>query len=358
VIAPTQLELLSGKQCDAPDVRVAWRELLTRSINPNALFQSPEWFDNKRETKPREDLLLAVLRQGGTVTGIAPFLIASQQFDLRPTKLRLKTAQLLGGEGLWPGNQYASLFGEIFKKLQVDAIHLRLLRTESECWSTLKDSPGLVHVHDQMKLYVVNLPPTFDEYMGRFGSKHRKNLLRSVKLLREHRELRLQRIDSPEDVSGFLRAGEQVARASWQSRVASYTLRATPGWTEHLSDLARRGLLRSYLLWCAEKPVAYVLGYQGGGYYHYNSVGYDPQMAKFSPGTVMLLLVIEDLMKHDHPGKLHFGEGEEEYKRRFGTAETGVANVTVLRKTVSNRFRMGMFKAHRSARRIKRILTR
>jgi CelD/BcsL family acetyltransferase involved in cellulose biosynthesis len=101
VIATTQLELLSGKQCDALDVRVAWRELLTRSINPNALFQSPEWFDNKRETKPREDLLLAVLRQGGAVTGIAPFLIASQQFDLRPTKLRLNfSAAKVCGRGI------------------------------------------------------------------------------------------------------------------------------------------------------------------------------------------------------------------------------------------------------------------
>ena len=376
---PTVRFLSTEREWNAPRVQEAWRRLMAASANPSALFQSPEWFENKHKTK-REELRIAVVENDGTITAIVPLLLGKQEFDLKLWRTRFRTAQLLGGEGLMQEEAYESLFETIFQTFDdVDAIHFRLLPTESLCWKAVQSSQaGLVHVHDQLKMYIVDLPQSFDEYLAaRFDSKHRGNLKRRVKLLREqgeHRlwrcsactaspecarlrekgELRLQRISAPEDVPEFLRAGGQVAQASWQAAKADYLIKETPAWKAHLTDLAKRGLLRSYLLWCGPRPCAYKLGFQGSGYYYGSSTGYDQSMAKFSPGTVILLLTIEDLIQHNHPGKLNFGEGEDEYKREFATQAVEVANVTMLRPSILGTLRVAGFETYRFLKYVRR----
>ena len=343
--------LATEHEWNAPDVQEAWQRLMAVSANPSALFQSPEWFENKYKTK-REELRVAVVQNSAKITAVAPLLLAQQEFDLKLCRMQFRTAQFLGGEGLMPEEAYEELFKTIFQKFDVDAIHFRLLHTNSACWKAVQSSrAGFVRVHEQFKMYFVGLPGTFDEYLaGRFDSPHRRDLKKRVKSLREQGELRLQRISAPEDVPEFLRVGGKVACASWQAAKASYLIEETPEWNAHLSDLGRRGILRSYLLWCDSRPCAYVLGFQGGGYYHYSFAGYDQSMAKFSPGTVMLLFIIEDLIQHNHPGKLNFGEGEDEYKRRFSSEATGVANVTILRRSMKGRLRAAAFGAYSSLR--------
>lgn len=360
--------LETEQEWNAPLVQAAWRQSMATSTNPSVLFQSPEWFENKRKTKG-EDVRVAVVESGAKIIAVAPLLLGQQEFYLKFCRMRFRTAQLLGGEGLTQRKEtYEPLFKAIFKTFDVAGIHFRLLSTESPCWKAVQSSrAGIVHAHDRLKMYLVNLPPTLDAYLSaRFDSSHRRKLKQRVKLLRaegEHRlwrcsactatlecarlqekgELRLQRISAPEDVPEFLRAGSQVAQASWQAREAEWLVKETPEWNEHLSDLAIQGLLRSYLLWCGPTPCAYALGFQSAGCYQAYSIGYDQSMAKFSPGTVMLLLLLEDLMQHDRPEKFNFGGGENEYKRRFATEATEVANVTILRRSIVGGLRFAGF---------------
>jgi CelD/BcsL family acetyltransferase involved in cellulose biosynthesis len=372
--------LETEQEWNAPRVQAAWRMSMAASTNPSLLFQSPEWFENKCKTKG-EEVRVAVVENGARIIAIAPFLLGQQEYYLKFCRMRFRTAQLLGGEGLTQRQEtYEPLFKAIFRTFNVDGIHFRLLPMESSCWKAVQSSrAGFVHVHDQLKMYLVNLPPTLDEYLSaRFDSSHRRNLKQRVKLLRaegeqrlwrcsactavsecaplrEKGELRLQRISAPEDVPAFLRAGGAVAQASWQAAKADYLIRDTPEWSAHLSDLADHGLLRSYLLWCGPAPCAYVLGFQGGGHYQACFIGYDPSMSKFSPGITMLLLIIEDLIQHDPPGKLNFGEGEDEYKRRFGTEAAEVANVTVLRRSILGGMRATGFGIYRFLRGLRRF---
>ena len=364
--------LETEQEWNAPQVQAAWRQSMATSTNPSVLFQSPEWFENKRKTKG-EDVRVAVVESGAKIIAVAPLLLGQQEFYLKFCRIRFRTAQLLGGEGLTQRKEtYEPLFKAIFRTFNVAGIHFRLLSTESSCWEAVQSSrAGIVHVHDRLKMYLVNLPPTLDAYLSaRFDSSHRRNLKQRVKLLRaegeqrfwrcsaciaapecaplrEKGELRLQRISAPEDVPEFLRAGGQVAQASWQAGEAEWLVKDTPEWHAHLSDLATRRLLRAYVLWCGPTPCAYALGFQGGGCYQAYSIGYDQSMARFSPGTVMLLLLLEDLIEHDRQETFNFGGGENEYKRRFATEATEVRNVTILRRSIMGGLRASGFWCYR-----------
>lgn len=119
--------------------------------------------------------------------------------------------------------------------------------------------------------------------------------------------------------------------------------------------LASRGLLRSYLLRCNGKSIAYVFGYQYERVYHYVEIGYDPAVAEWSPGSVLLYLLVKDLIEGGGIGTLYFGFGESFYKKCFGNSTFPSTTVWLLRKTLSNRlhsfnhaaFRRGLAVARR-----------
>ncbi len=370
--------LATEEEWNARPVQDAWRRLMAASANPSALFQTKEWFENKYKAKG-EEARVAVVESDGTITGIIPFLLGEQEFYFKFCRMQCKVAHLLGGEGLTQRQEvYEPLFKAIFKNFDVDAIYFRYLHAEGPCWRAVQSSrAGFIRIHDRFKMYIVDLPQTFDAYMAeRFNSSHRRTLKQRIRVLRaqgerrlwrcsactataecaqlrENGELLLQRISAPEEVPEFLRDGGKVAQACWQASEADWLIKDSPGWQAHLEHLAKRGFLRAYLLWCGPAPCAYALGFQGGGSYYAYSIGYDQSMAKFSPGIVMQLLMMEDLIQHDPPGKLNFGGGESEYKRRFATQAADVANVVILRRSIMGGLRAAGFTAYQSLKQLK-----
>jgi CelD/BcsL family acetyltransferase involved in cellulose biosynthesis len=84
--------------------------------------------------------------------------------------------------------------------------------------------------------------------------------------------------------------------------------------------LARSGKLRCYLLHIEGVPCAFVRGTLVDGIYNYETPGYLPEYAKWSPGTVLLMLVIKDLIESAKCKIFDFGAGGDNvgYKSKFG----------------------------------------
>ena len=58
--------LETEREWNAPLVQQAWHQLLTETTNPNALFSTPEWYENKRKTKG-EELRVAVVENDAKI---------------------------------------------------------------------------------------------------------------------------------------------------------------------------------------------------------------------------------------------------------------------------------------------------
>jgi CelD/BcsL family acetyltransferase involved in cellulose biosynthesis len=189
---------------------------------------------------------------------------------------------------------------------------------------------------------MVELRGSFDDYLRGLKPSFRYKVQRTVRKLRQMGgDLELERCRAPEQVERLFAAATRVRERSWQRPVLG-TLEDDAYQTsrDSLVELARRGLLRSYVLRAGGIPCAYVIGYQYRDVYFYAVPGYDRAFARHSPGSALLYLMLEDLWALDRPRLLSFGRGDDDYKRRFGNREVCVGRWLVLRRTLQNQVRV------------------
>jgi CelD/BcsL family acetyltransferase involved in cellulose biosynthesis len=114
---------------------------------------------------------------------------------------------------------------------------------------------------------------------------------------------------------------------------------------ERLAAYADRGWLRAYLLAHDDGPIAFVVGTQASGVYHYEHPAYDPSWAAYNPGTVLLYRMLEDLFAHDRPEQFDFGPGDNEYKRLYSNRAEDAANILLVRRSAKMAFPYALHRA-------------
>lgn len=350
--------------CDEPSLRRDWESLVSTGRNLYAQYQSPAWFDHLRATGD-PGLLPPLLVRGGDrrLAGIAPLAYGEREivFTTRERVLwssPLEVVMLLGGEPPLPEDRGVAtrvLHAALEVAPGAEGLYLHSVNCEGFL-GRLVLSPG-ARVGDLLPyapggprpFHWLELPGSFREWLGKFGAKKRYNLQRQHRLLSEHARgnLVMRRIEHPRDTAGFAGAAATIVERSWQGELATAGVTRTARDPRVLDDLARRGLLRSYLLVGDDRPCAFVIGYQYEDVFHYAEIGYDRELGRFSPGTVLLTLLIEDLFAHRTPRAVNFGTGQAGYKREFGNREGRDASCFLLRDTVANRARI---RAHRAFR--------
>lgn len=192
----------------------------------------------------------------------------------------------------------------------------------------------------QERLYVVDMAGTFDEYLQRRSAKSRQNLKRSVKRFLDGNANALQVVTAPEDMAAFHREAVAISRQTYQTQLLGAGLPDTEAFLQSMQDKAARGEARGYLLrdqgqavafaWCAARRSTLV----------YEVIGYRPEQADRSPGTVLLYLILEDLFALGCYPVLDFGPGHAFYKEAFATRHTDFADAYLLRAGWGHRWRL------------------
>ena len=358
LVSPTEI-------INSTNFRQQWDSLLSSSNNLDLLYQSPNWFNHLSFINSDKILSAEVYKDDSDqILGIVPILIGLYwlRFDISARalwKAPLNTAYVLGSQPLVPHHEniYDMLFASIWEDFpDCDCVYIDSLPTDSFLWNYLKKvgterKSYVIYIPDGVRPYhSLLLPAAFDEYLSNFKRKKRYNLERQVKMLRDHGDgvLDMMRVDSESQIQGFLEGAVSISQNSWQQTRIGTRIDISPQRHAKLADLAERGLLRSYLLICGEKPCAFILGYQFRDVYHYVEIAYDQSFSKLSPGAVLLYLLIKDLINCNPPKRLNFGIGDASYKQEFGNIHNEDASVLLLRKTIANRIRMISHSSFRS----------
>jgi hypothetical protein len=334
------------------DLVSRWDHLLRQHWQPTNVYASPSWVAHLEASSEGSVRVWRIFDPSDTLVGVVP--VWFNQFTLRFSTLkwtlyrkRLPAAHLLGGGLLVPQSPdiLSRLLSSIFSDLPgCRSVYAEAVPTDSGFWKRAQAAPGAL---DNFRLYVVSGPrpwhtlvlkSSFDAYLKAMSAKARANLRREVRKLNAVADDRLvlSRCTTEQEAEAFYRGAVDVSRRSWQQQAFGTRIKDDPESLEAFKDLSRRGLLRCYLLSVADKPCAFVIGYQHYGVYCYSEIGYDQQLSAYSPGKVLLFLIVEDLHNENRPDVLDFGVGDAAYKRRFGNCMKSDVACLVMPKTVRN----------------------
>jgi CelD/BcsL family acetyltransferase involved in cellulose biosynthesis len=209
-----------------------------------------------------------------------------------------------------------------------------------------QDLPRLSHagghiryVPAQYSRHWVEFRGSFEDYLRGFASRTRSTLKRKV---RKFAELSGGAIDwrtyrSPEEMARFHELACELAAKTYQERLMGKGLPANAEYRQGMQTLAREGRTRGYLLFLQSQPVAYLYSSISEGVLLYDYLGYDPQYAAHSPGTVLQYLVLEQLFGEGGFRMFDFGQGQGAHKELFGRSCTRCADIFLLRPTLGRR---------------------
>lgn len=345
------------------DLLAQWETIIAREQSINRLYASPVWFEHLVQTSSIQPSLAAVYR-GDRLVGVCT--VQPRPHELRFAvgtrtlgKVKMRAVAVMGCEPLLPDDPAAwrGLYGALFRSFASDCIYLENVPTQSPAWSFLqgdgrRSNEYTVYVPRGVRpWYWLNLGGSFEQYLATKSGKTRSNLRRHMRDLRDqYGEVILHRTTAEDQVGPFLRQAKAVSEKSWQHRLLGERIGSGEYGEDSLADLARRGVLRSYLLTAGDRPCAFVFGHQHDKVFQYAEIGFDESLPpSASPGKVLLYLLIEDLCKHDPPVVLNFGVGDAQYKQHFGNGHGTDAAVTLCRRTAMNYLRLAAHSGFYSA---------
>jgi len=187
--------------------------------------------------------------------------------------------------------------------------------------------------------HFANLPSSFDQYERQLGSRSRRSLRYSKRKLLGHLDgaLLVRRYTDRQEIPEFIAVAQAISRKTYQWKLLKLGLRNTDALTARLNLAVDHGWMRSYILYCREKPVAFMLGYLYRGIYYYIDVGYDPVWSKWSVGSILQIEVIRDLLSGENsPTILDFSVGFAKHKARFANLLREETNLFLLQASLRN----------------------
>lgn len=194
---------------------------------------------------------------------------------------------------------------------------------------------GLIrYVPRQYRRYFLDLGEgTFEDYLQGFSAKTRATLRRKLRKCSEAHggDLACAEYRTREEVSEFLDRARALSSRTYQERLLGRGLPGTEGFRDEVLRLADEGNVRAYLLMLGGRPAAYLLCPVREGRVLYQHLGYDPDFAELSPGTVLQFLAFEKLFAERLPRVFDFTEGEGEHKEFWARGHVLCADVYYFR---------------------------
>ena len=214
--------------------------------------------------------------------------------------------------------------------------HLVTSLAESALPRLLASQPGLKpFVRQRYRRCYADLGQSFGAYLAGFSSKSRSTLKRKLRRLAERcgGTLDLRCYRTPEEAAEFHRLARAVSARSYQERLLDYGL---PDGDEALADLRERSTrdaMRGWILFIDGRPASYLYAPAEGDTLVYAYLGYDPDFADLSPGTVLQFEAMRELMEERRFALFDFGEGEGQHKSLFATGSVECVDLLLLKPT-------------------------
>jgi|GEM_PF-923303 len=319
------------------DIKEDWNRILATS-GEDEVFLRTEWILTwwKFFGEGRKMVLLEVT-DGPTVVGYAPLMI-SRVGKVPPWKViefiasdASDLSAIISERGRTDVHQ--CVWSYVHQLGDWDSINIRNMRKGSptaECVLTeFKDC----NISTEVSPYIP-VKSSYDEFLRNLEHKHRHNLLRYWRRLKENHTCEFKVNKNTDTVCEYIDAFIYLMKARWDMR-REKSVTEIPGMAEFIKSafeaLAEKGWASVHSLEEKGEPFAIGLGFEYNRRYLCYLSAFDPRYAIYSPGTLLLDCVIK--MCHDK-GLLEVDllRGAEPYKYRLGAIDRELIGVSKERK--------------------------
>lgn len=314
------IELSDIRDADAmAAIAPEWWDLWQRC--PSATpFQTPAWLVSWWRAFHPGRLVTVAARRQGRLVGLAPFYLDGRR--LLPVGISLS-------------DYLDVLLDPEFAEEVAPAVVMHLTRSDLHWdeWEFSELRPGAAalglgcpsglaeSIEDQSPCPMLALPSAAEELRDVLPARKRRNL-RLARNRAARRGVAVERVASDRLEHAYAEL-VRLHEARWHSRGEPGVLTDARVRRFHslaLEPLSRHGLLRFYVLTIAGETASAYLGFQHRDGAYVYLVGFDPDYAFESPGTILLAHAIEEAVR-EGAGEFHFLRGEEDYKYGWGASD-------------------------------------
>jgi len=287
------------------------------------IFVLPPWLEVWwHEFGFEAELYLGTVRQGGTLTGIAPLLLKGAE------------AFFIGSADVCdyldfivvPGRE-SDFFNILLDDLRwrgISRLNLRPLRPNSTVLTHLigiaRGRRYEVSCEVEDISLELDLPPTWQDYLRTLTQKQRHEVRRKLRRLWEAGDVNYRVVEDSESASQSIDIFLRLFRKSRQDKAIFLTARMESFFTSLAKAMGQAGLLRLGILELNALPVASVICFDYNNTVFLYNNGYDLQYSSLSVGLISKVLCIKDSIERGR-GKFDFLKGAEEYKHHLGGKE-------------------------------------
>lgn len=206
---------------------------------------------------------------------------------------------------------------------QVDMVFFNHLGTDSPIYKLCKTVPGFFsrnHFASAEQHWQTYIPNTVDEFYSNYPNSRKRRWRRDIRQLEKisYSKIKVVCYRQLSDVNYLINVACHINESTYKSGLDI-------GFTDSevnralLEKNVGDGRLRAYILYMGDEPCAFQFDVVYGNTQFTEFGSFDPRWSHGSPGTVLLIKVLEQLCRESEVSVMDYGFGHALYKSKFGT---------------------------------------
>jgi len=218
------------------------------------------------------------------------------------------------------------LIGEmmnVLRRHQADLVYFFHLGIERPIYKLCKTVPGFFsrsHFAPAESHWQTHIPDTVEEFYRQIPNSRKRRWRRDIRQLEKtsSSEVKVVCYRQLSDIDYLIDVACQIKESTYKCGLGiGFTNSAVN--RALLEKAAGDGSLRAYILYVGDEPCAFQFDIRYGKTQFTEFGSFDPKWRRGSPGTVLLIKVLEQLCRESDVSIMDYGFGHALYKSKFGT---------------------------------------